>query len=248
VRTHWILAAALLCADAAVADTKLTFVEEGSKKPGMSMTIASGRMRLDPPESDGQYAVFDAKTQTLTNVDPSEKKYTVMDVATMQKMGAKIAGARKQMEAQMANMNPEQRAMMEKMMGGAMAPQAPQKPVYKRTGKRSKVSGWDCEIVTYTIAKANGEMCVAASDVLELTSSDVATVKDFAAFMDHMTGPLADIGFGGRMNFSEIGGLPVRTKDGTDPAELLQSISHDSVPSSVFATPAGYTQEKLDLE
>jgi hypothetical protein len=250
VRTDWILAAAaLLCAGAAAADTKLTFVEEGSKKPGTTMTISSGRMRIDTPDSDGKYSVFDSKAQTLTNVDPSEKEYMVMDAVTMKKVGAKMADARKQMEARMASMPPEQRAAVERMMGGAMAPPgAPPKPIYKRTGKRSKVSGYDCEIVTYTVSKEAGEMCVAAPDALALSAADVATVKDFAAFLDHMTSPMAEMGLGGRMNFSEIGGMPVRTKDGGDPAEVVANISHDSVPASLFATPAGFTQKKLDLE
>ena len=59
---------------------------------------------------------------------------------------------------------------------------------------------------------------------------------------------MAEMGLGGRMNFAEIGGMPVRTKDGSDPAEVVASISHDSVPASLFATPAGFKQKKLDLE
>jgi hypothetical protein len=157
-----------------------------------------------------------------------------------------MAAARKQMEAAMANMSPEQRAAMEKMMGGGAAKGAPPKPVYKRTGKQSKVSGFDCEIVTYTIGSETGELCVAAPGEIDMPDSDVRTLQQFGAFVDRMSASVTDMGIGGRMNLSEIGGLPVRDSD--EPVQIVKSISHDSLPASLFAPPAGFTREKLELQ
>ncbi|MGI9235091.1 MAG: hypothetical protein ACR2RD_15770, partial [Woeseiaceae bacterium] len=49
-----------------------------------------------------------------------DRSYIVMDEAMLDKVSTKISDAMKQMEAQMANMPPEQRAMVEKMMEGRM--------------------------------------------------------------------------------------------------------------------------------
>ena len=54
----------------------------------------------------------------------------------MKRMGDRMAQAREQMQAQMANLPPEQRAMMEKMMGRAAAPTPPQ-PARAAYGQRA---------------------------------------------------------------------------------------------------------------
>ena len=147
-------------------------------------------------------------------------------------------------------MSPEQRAQMEKMMGGRMGAAmgggaAAPAPVYTKTGKRSKAGGYDCEIVTYEVVGQKGEMCVAKADALDLPSSDVKTLQQFGAFMEKMSSQMLQGSVGEPMNISQIGGLPVRSKHGEQPARVLQSVSHDSLPASLFQVPSGFTKQEM---
>ena len=71
-----------------------------------------GRMRSNDADGDG--AIF--KNQTIYALDAENKTYTSVDKAAMDRMGGQLAEARKKMEAQLAGMPPERRAMMEQMM------------------------------------------------------------------------------------------------------------------------------------
>ncbi len=53
-------------------------------------------------------------------VDHKEESYIVMDEAMVDDVSAQVSDAMKQMEAELANMPPEQRAMVEQMMKGRM--------------------------------------------------------------------------------------------------------------------------------
>ena len=51
-------------------------------------------------------------------INHDDKTYTVIDEATLEQIGSRMSAAMTKMEAQLAQMPPEQRAMMEKMMQG----------------------------------------------------------------------------------------------------------------------------------
>lgn len=248
MRLALISAAVCLAAGPALADTKVEYLDEGSKQPVNVLYVTGDKMRMENVGSSGTYMIFDATAKTVTTVDPKKKKVTVMDEATIAEMGAKMADARKQMDAAMANMSPEQKAQMEKMMGahmGAGAGASKPKPVYTRTGKRSKAAGYDCEIVSYEVAGQKGEMCVAASGALELPASDVNTLKQFGAFMEKMTSQVMPGMSGDTMNISALGGLPVRSQQAGKPAQVLREVSHAALPASLFAVPSDYTRQSL---
>src|SRR5581483_11816976 len=88
--------------------------------------------------------------------------------ATVDQMAAKLADARKQMQAAMANMPPERRAMMEKMMGqlggaGAAAADEGSKRSLKNTGRTETVANIKCTVWEATVGKDKvEELCAAA--------------------------------------------------------------------------------------
>ena len=53
-------------------------------------------------------------------MDHKDKSYIVMDEAMLDEVSAQMSEAMKEMEAQLASMPPEQRAMVEQMMKGQM--------------------------------------------------------------------------------------------------------------------------------
>jgi hypothetical protein len=83
----------------------------------------------------------------MTFIDDKRKSYSEMDKATMDGHAKRANAAMSQMQERLKNMTPEQRAQMEKMMGGMAMPGAGGKtPVFdaKNTGKTDTVEGRQC--------------------------------------------------------------------------------------------------------
>ena len=112
-----LLAAPLFCA-AAQAGVYLESVDkalDGSQAPATSkMWFEGGRMRTERTERDGDMQVVMFKDQAMYMLDSKTKTYRVIDKATADQMGAQLANAKKQMEARMAAMPPEQRKKMKR--------------------------------------------------------------------------------------------------------------------------------------
>ena len=102
--------------------------------------IERTRMRTESSDQSGTQSImiFDGAKKVLTTIDVGKKTYREMTEADVEKLAAQMSGAMTQLQEQMKNMPPEQRAMMEKMsgrMGGAMAGMAaPVKLQYRKAG------------------------------------------------------------------------------------------------------------------
>ena len=77
-------------------------------------------MRAESAGPDGvtQVFVFDGTAQVMRMINYDKKTYTEMTKADVDRMGAQMAGAMAQMQEQMKNLPPAQRAQMEAMMKG----------------------------------------------------------------------------------------------------------------------------------
>src|SRR5881394_1673859 len=77
-----------------------------------TMLVQNGMMRMN--HANGAVIL---KGSSLIMVDDKRQQYREMTKEDMKKMAAQAGAAMKRMQEQMKNMKPEQRAMMEKMMG-----------------------------------------------------------------------------------------------------------------------------------
>ena len=105
------------------AGTELVMAVQGAAKEGQSsqtkIAIHQGKLRLDSDDlatSDQQQMIYDNQSDNMTIVDHSNQTYMVLDAATMDQFKQQMEMVKKQMQAQLANVPPEQRAMMQKMM------------------------------------------------------------------------------------------------------------------------------------
>ena len=82
--------------------------------------IDGNRMRTDSGGSNPTTMIFLGESDEMYMIDHTEKTYIVMDRETVEAMANRMSEAMQQMEAAMAQVPPEQREMMERMMKGRM--------------------------------------------------------------------------------------------------------------------------------
>jgi uncharacterized protein YneF (UPF0154 family) len=232
--------------------------ETGSKdSPQVNkMWFDGGRMRTENGgKGEGSTAIF--KNQAMYVLDPKTKTYRLIDKATIDQMAAKLGEARKKMEAAMAGMPPERRAMMEKMMGqmgGPAAAAAAQKRVLKNTGRTESVSGIKC---TVWEASVNGqkeeELCATPPGAIPGGDEMMKTLKEVGEMLKGFTQSFganskADNAW---KDMDTIKGLPILTREfdgGKVTSETkLSAARKESVASGQFDVPAGYTEKKIEF-
>jgi hypothetical protein len=258
MRTH-VLSLLLLSMLAAVADagTVLEMVNRnlaGGNQESVSTTYAQdGRMRVETQPGD---SVMIFKDDTIYNIDNKDRSYTVMDRASMQKLAAQLSPALKQMQEQMAKMSPEQRAQMERMMGGRMPGAAkPDSQQVRKTTRTGTVAGHGCTYVEMLEENVvEEEMCVAPSGALkggkELTDAAMKLSALLREMLQSFDAPWLKDSIAQQVeNYEQLGGVPLSTRhfsSGKPVSEsTMKSIRSDAVPADAFAIPAGYTRKDM---
>jgi hypothetical protein len=210
-----------------------------------------GRMRSN--DADGDSAIF--KNKTIYALKAEDKTYTMVDKAGMDRMGGQLAAARKQMEAQMATMTPEQRAMMEQMMGRTGGPggKGARREV-KSTGRSESVAGFKCTIWEVTLdGKKHQELCSTPASAIPGGAEVLATMKEIGEMMEGLTAGLGAMAQRSAneewKDVAKIGGVPVLTRDFEDGKATSETrlavIRSEPVPASTFEVPTGYKERKM---
>jgi hypothetical protein len=239
------------------------YLETATGQPGSKeapqvnkMWFDSGRMRTENGgKGEGAIAIF--KDQAMYVLDPKSKSYRRIDKATIDQMAAKLAEARKKMEAAMAGMPPERRAMMEKMLGqmgggaGAAAADAP-KRVLKNTGRTETVAGIKCTVWEASVAgQKQEELCAAPPGAVSGGDEMMKTLRQVGEMLKGFTQSFganskADNAW---RDMDTINGVPILTRDfdgGKVSQETRLSVARkESVTAGQFDVPAGYTEKKI---
>ncbi|MEJ0037066.1 MAG: DUF4412 domain-containing protein [Gammaproteobacteria bacterium] len=259
-----LLAGSALCATAQAgvylesADKEL----DGSKAPTTSkMWFDGGRMRTERAERSGEQEVVIFKNQTLYTVDSKSKSYRVIDKATADQMGAQVAAAKKQMEARMAAMPPDQRKKMEEMMAkigkgaaGAMMPGAkPSQRTLTNTGRTETVAGIQCTVwEAIDGGRKEQELCAAPASSIPGGDDVIKTFREISTMMSAFTEKLG--GRGGDEPWHDmetLNGVPILTREfdnGKATSEMRMTVVRkESVPAASFEVPAGYAEKKLNI-
>lgn len=230
--------------------------EPGAKQPGQvnKMWFDGGRMRSENGgRGEGAVAIF--KDKAMYVLDPKTKSYRKIDKATVDQMAAKLADARKQMQAAMANMPPERRAMMEKMMGqmGGAAADAPKRAL-KNTGRTETVAGIKCTVWEASVGGEKAEeLCAAPAGSVTGGDEMMKTLREVGEMLKTFT---QSFGANSKMDnewrdMQTINGVPILTRDfsgGKVTSETRLSVARkESVPAGQFDVPAGYTEKKISF-
>lgn len=238
-------------ADQKVGDTQRTPVQK------MYVQGSSGRF-VDVGDAGGETATI-IRNGALYAVDDADKSYVMLDKATMDQLGKKLADGLAQMKSQLAKMPPEQRAQVEQMLSKQIPGFASgdQKWTVEAvdTGKTDKVDGRTCRIWD---VKRNGELdeqlCVVPFSALPGKENFQAVFGNFARVFEEMakTVPMLSGLMSNEFSAQEkINGFPVRSRDYEngklgDTERVMSVWREEAVPSSLFEVPAGYRKKSME--
>lgn len=248
----WLPAGAVRAADGLLIVQKVT---TGTGAPLVNQTqIDSTRMRTESASPTGakQVVLFDGTRQVMTMIDPDKKTYSEITKADVEAMAGQMAGVMAQMQEQMKNMPPEQRAQFEAMMKGrgAVPPgAAAPRTQYRKTGTDT-VGKWTCDKYEgYTGDQKTSDLCTVDPKVLGFTAADFEVSKQMAAFFKSFMPQLADVGFKvGTVAEQGFSGVPVKqtmTIGGRQMMTEITEVTRQAFPDSVFQVPAGYQKTTL---
>lgn len=214
-----------------------------------------GFLRLDSdggPYSADVSLIFDGDSFLV--MDHADQSYIIMDKAMLTEISDKMNAAMAQMEAQLATLPPEQRAMAEEMMknqmGAVMGTQeSPEPPRVEKTGS-SEWQGRSCtQFDVFEGEVKTQEICSAPLDSVDGAVEMMTTYQEMAKFVkdlsESLPGPLGS-SFNDHpgMVAELIGGFPVRTIEysmGAPAREVtMESITEKALDSSFFEAPADY--------
>jgi Domain of unknown function (DUF4412) len=234
-----------------------------------TLYVDGGKIRVESTMPDGKKTImiFDGDKQVLWMIQPDQNSYMEMTAATVESIsqmaggagaGAQMAQAQQKMQEAMANMTPEQRAMMEKAMagrGGAMggmpggAPAAPRTITFQPKGGTDHVGRFTCTLYAeLTNGQRSAEICAASSDQIQFKEADLRAFKALQKFME----PMAKMG--NRSGFSapsieQLHGFPVHSVhyEGTRATTETTVLSADqkSVEANMFIVPAGMVKQDM---
>jgi hypothetical protein len=242
------------------ADATLT-MKDASGKTNSQFEVKNGMARMSQPGESG-YMLYDRQRDVAIHVDPGRKEYTEVDRATLDEYAESVSQMRKEMAPQMAQMMeqlkslpPEQRAMIEKNMGGMMGMGAdnpePAEPV--RTVKRGskEVAGFDC--LEYDVMQGPNklaEMCVATSADAGLSKDDFATLSAMMKFMRDMASRAQQLassfGAGSPVVMGDVEGVPVAMKDLKHGHEYsVANVSDTNLDDGLFNEYKSYRKQEM---
>jgi len=198
------------------------------------------------------------RDETLFIVNHQDQTYHRMDKDSMNRMSSQMSEAMKQMEAELANVPPEQRAMMERMMKGRMPGGMPGAMGSNRPQRRIEVGGdeqvgeYSCTMYTvYRGTEKTQEVCAApvsqiavAEEAMEAFQAMSRFSKQFAESVQQS--PLAAPLDNPFQFLDEINGFPVLVREfdgGRASSEVfLKSATQQSLSNDLFSVPDGYKE------
>ncbi len=253
------LAASLLTAGAAGARGLVldyeTKNDAGEATGVMRVYLDGPKMRVEHA-ADGGVMIYDHAAQQMFILEDEEKRYTAMDEAAMAAIGGQVDAARAEFEEQLKSMPPEQREMVQKMMGDRLAMLNAEVPEIslKKSDQVESVQGKDC--VRYDVMVGDvkqAEHWVAQFKDVDVERQDLAPMRGMAEFFGAMFSKLPQ----GLMSqargtfegLAEIDGFPVKMVSFNQGA-LRETMSfveatRTEVAPELFTVPEGYTEQKL---
>jgi hypothetical protein len=203
---------------------------------GSQMRTDTGKMSMLVDTAAGKYIML------------MHDKHQYMD---MQKMAETAGAAMSQAQAALANLPPEQRAMIEQQMKAHMPSAAKADISVTPTGASDHVGGIACQIYRTQInGRHVDDACLADVADSGINAADRATLHQAFAQMKAMTEKMSAGMVKSPLNAMPADKFPVRITHFDDAGNAthvvqLKNIAAGGVGSADFTVPAGYTEQDM---
>ena len=234
----------------------------------MSVYIDSDKLKVVTPDAT---VIFRGDTNRMWVLMPEQRSYMEMTPETMQQMSSQLAGAgamlnaaQAQLQAQLAQMPPEQRAMMQQMLAGrgipglAGAPGAPPGPPqisFTKAGGSKTVASWTCENYSKTVnGQKEEDLCIAPVSATGITAADVQVFDKFSAFIQPilsspMVPKMSYMSWNDMNKAVGFAGLPLDSTTYLQGRPAIQQtvnkIERTTIPAATYDLPAGFTKRDM---
>lgn len=209
---------------------------------------------------DDSDMIFNSEDKNMLIISHPDKSYMTFDQNTVSDVKSEIDKA---MEQALAQVPPEQRAMVEQMMKQRMSGMGGPSPIevampkieIRQTTRSDEINGYNCRYYeSYQDGQKEGEHCVATwselgvSDNIQNSFSSMAEMlESFLQEISKMTGGDVESNILAYMN--EIEGYPVLSRqfsNGEATREsILSSIENKDIDPAEFMAPSGYRQQSM---
>ena len=241
--------------------------QSNAQEETMTFLFSDGFMKMQDEENTD--VIFSSNDQHMLVISHSDQSYMIMDKDT----GSNIKNEMdKMIEQALANVPPEQRAMVEQMMkqqmngaggmggmpgmGGGQMPQMEESETeVRQTGRDDKINGYDCTYYeTYENGEKQDEFCVASWSELGVSDNIQQSFKSMGEFIEgfiEQFSQMAPIRSEGNpfAYMNEIDGFPVYGKNFENGRAIqestLSSITEQDLDINLFKAPDGYTQQNI---
>lgn len=222
---------------------------------------AGGMLRMDPgATNDAEAMSMIFRDDTLFVVDHGTTVVQQIDREGIEDLSAQMSDAMSHMQAEMAKLPPEQRAMMEQRMKErtvrgmpGMGEELPERRVEAEGS--DTVAGYDCTVHrVYAEDEIVSEMCSAPAGDLPDAQEAVDAFRAMAAFAQELMeaarqGPMARMIENPFQNMDTIDGFPVRVRNYRDGRliheSILRSIEAQDLDPATFEIPEDYRIDDL---
>ena len=222
----------------------------GTQSATTQIQMDKDHIRVESRSSGDESAfVFDGPKQVARLINITKKSYMELTKADLDQMKGQMDAAM----AQLRNLPPEQRAMVEQMMRGrgmaGMATAAP-KVEYRQTGT-DKVGQWTCTKYEGSVSgQKTTEVCTVDPKDFGLTAADFEAARQLSEFLKSMLPQMQDASFVNGTTQSEgFSGVPVRRTSFRNGA--IESVSEvtetrrQTFPAATFEVPPGFRKESM---
>lgn len=236
-------------------------IEMEQRQPSSNAVMAravfyldAGRLRIEAQGEAGEdmVVIFRAEESVAWSIDRKEGTYYEFTLAEATRLSSQMEKARQQMEAQMGEMSPEERRMLEQMMGQRMGAPAPIS--VRVVGRGEQMGGFTC--TRYEVLRGgarSAEVWTAPPEQLQIRPEEFDTLGALARLFEPLR-QAAPLGARGGLSAlpegsNKMEGFPVRTltyDEGRPVAEerVVRS-ARQSLAASLFELPSGLRKTSL---
>jgi hypothetical protein len=237
---------------------QITIVERetrGTETSTSQVQLDASHMRAEVLDGKERGAiVYDGPNDTTRMMNLDKKTYSEMTRAQAEQMGQQVNSAMAQMQAQLANLPPEQRAQIEQMMrgrgaGAAGALASTPQPIQYRPAGTDRVGQWSCtKYEGFRGTEKVSEVCAATPATLGLTAADFEVTRRLTGFLKSLAPSVAaHISVIGNAQEQGYVGYPVRRTNFSngqiESVNEITEIRHGALPAGTFDVPTGFRKE-----